>query len=132
MNNCIEWRGYTNKAGYGVKTWNRKHKLLHRVAWEWANGPILEGAHVLHRCDNPPCVNPNHLFLGTQADNMKDMIAKGRSRSQKKTHCKRGHPLSGENLYVKPSDGARQCRACDRISGAKYREACCEVLGEAK
>ncbi len=52
--------------------------LTHRLAWEIANGPVPDGMRVLHECDNPPCCNPKHLFLGTQADNLRDMTAKGR------------------------------------------------------
>ena len=55
----------------------------HRASWMFANGPIPEGMYVLHRCDNRRCVNPGHLFLGTDRDNMDDMIAKGRCRSPK-------------------------------------------------
>jgi hypothetical protein len=54
----------------------------HRVAWTLANGPIPAGMHVLHTCDNPPCCNPGHLWLGTQADNMADMARKGRTSNQ--------------------------------------------------
>ncbi len=52
--------------------------MAHRAAWEYTRGPVPAGLFVLHRCDNPPCCNPAHLFLGTQADNMADMQAKGR------------------------------------------------------
>jgi len=57
-----------------------KNLRVHRLMWEAVNGPIPEGYYILHTCDNPPCINPNHLFLGTQADNIHDSQAKGRSR----------------------------------------------------
>ena len=132
MNECMEWRGYTNGRGYPQKTINGRKVLLHRYSWEWANGPIPDNMCICHSCDNPPCINPDHLFLGTQADNMRDMYAKGRDRGRRKTHCKHGHPLFGENLYVKPSNGARQCRTCQRHSSTKYRQklACVEALND--
>jgi hypothetical protein len=72
----------------GTKT---KHKLAsaHRVSWELHNGPIPPGLHVLHRCDNPPCVRPDHLFLGTNADNLADRNAKGRqARGERQASAK--------------------------------------------
>lgn len=76
---CWDWSGYKQPEGYGTfphaKTW-----YAHRVSWELHNGPIPDGMHVLHTCDNPPCSNPAHLFLGTVADNMADRKAKGRNR----------------------------------------------------
>jgi hypothetical protein len=75
---CIEWSGRRDKNGYGITS---KDKRAHREAWIEANGPIPAGMHVLHHCDNPPCINPEHLFLGTQADNNADMHAKGRYRN---------------------------------------------------
>lgn len=74
-NGCWEWTGSLDTGGYG----RFKNKGTHRLFYEIFAGPI--GAlHVLHRCDNPPCCNPHHLFLGTQADNMMDKSAKGRVR----------------------------------------------------
>ena len=80
---CWEWQGMKKKDGlpYGlVKIFFRRF-YAHRVAWELTNGPIPKGLNVLHRCDNPVCVRPSHLFLGTQADNIADMVSKGRNRS---------------------------------------------------
>lgn len=68
-------------AGYGA-LWDRSinnNRTAHRLAWEFARGPIPEGQWVLHRCDNPPCCNPSHLFLGTQTENDADRTTKGRS-----------------------------------------------------
>lgn len=75
---CWLWMGSTWGGGYGQVRINRRTRFAHRVAWEVSNGPIPNGLFVLHRCDNPPCVNPAHLFLGTHQDNMDDMMRKGR------------------------------------------------------
>ena len=112
---CLEWTGYTRAFGYGQLMVDGKCVGTHRVAWTLANGPIPDGICVLHRCDNPPCCEPAHLFLGTAADNTADMIAKGRHRSPPiKSHCKRGHPYDEANTYVPPGGGRRFCRTCHR------------------
>lgn len=77
---CWIWTGSKHPAGYGSIKLGPGHgmQVSHRVAWELALGRVPDGLNVLHRCDNRPCVNPDHLFLGTQLDNARDMIAKGR------------------------------------------------------
>jgi len=75
---CLLWTG-ANDRGYGTIYIGKKRRRAHRLSYELANGPVPYGLHVLHRCDVPACINPAHLFVGTQADNMADMKAKGRS-----------------------------------------------------
>src|SRR5580704_5089112 len=77
---CWEWAGSRHpRRGYGQVTNDGKTAKAHRVMWRLTYGAIPDGLHVLHRCDNPPCINPAHLFLGTNADNVADRVRKGRS-----------------------------------------------------
>lgn len=83
MDDCVEWEHARDRNNYGrVTDKSGRVVFTHRRAWEIVNGPIAGGLCVLHRCDNPPCFNTNHLFLGTQAENMADMKAKGRARAK--------------------------------------------------
>jgi hypothetical protein len=75
---CHNWTAGTNDAGYGMLRAFGVHARAHRVSWMLSRGPIPPGAHVLHKCDNPACVNVEHLFLGDQRINMADKVAKGR------------------------------------------------------
>lgn len=78
-NGCWEWRGGCDKkTGYGKIRINSKSNFIHRVMYELYNGEIAEGMFICHKCDNPPCCNPDHLFQGTHADNMRDKTKKGR------------------------------------------------------
>lgn len=75
---CWIWLGSFNRWGYG--TGLHKSEYAHKRSWREYNGPVPAGLWVLHRCDNPACVNPDHLFLGTGKDNVRDKVSKGRAR----------------------------------------------------
>lgn len=86
---CWNWPGAMKVVGYGKVRWHGAEVYAHRKAWELINGAIPAGLYVLHRCDNPRCIRPAHLFLGTHLDNMKDMVAKGHVRGSRPVTWKR-------------------------------------------
>ena len=102
---CWLWTGGRKRFGHGavsIRTIDRRMQTgAHRVAWILANGPIPDGMCVCHHCDNPPCVNPAHLFIGTKSDNTQDAFDKGR-------------------IKVRPMDGARNPNA--KLTGEQVRE----------
>jgi hypothetical protein len=119
-NGCWLWTMGREGGGYGVVSSGGKRQKAHRLAWEIVNGPAPDGLFVCHRCDLPACINPDHLFVGSHAENMQDMLSKGRGKHASKTHCPKGHPYSGDNLAVYRGRH-RNCRTCinDR-SRARY------------
>ena len=108
---CWEWMRHKTTRGYGTFWMNNTNHRASRVAYELSLGPIPEGMVVRHKCDNPPCVNPDHLEAGTQLDNVRDRDERGRNGNVKKTHCPKGHEYTPENTRV--CNGSRFCRACD-------------------
>lgn len=76
---CWGWRAYLDERGYGRVWLGNSMKYAHRISWRLNRGAIPPGLDVLHKCDNPACTNPNHLFLGTHQDNMTDKAQKGRA-----------------------------------------------------
>ncbi len=98
---CWLWTGCKHPQGYGRIGVSKKVKYAHRISWELHNGTIPEGAHVLHKCDVPCCVNPDHLFLGTHRDNMQDKIAKGRANMPKGERCGNSKLKEGEVWLIR-------------------------------
>lgn len=128
---CWVWKPMAGMNDYGrLKFGGPTNKIVraHRYSWELHNGPIPEGLFVCHHCDRPHCCNPRHLFLGTQVDNMRDKVAKGRNRPRH-THCKLGHELTASNITVSRKRNGREdwrCKECGRatarLSMRKHRE----------
>ena len=120
----LTWRA--TERGYGrcwVKRFDKRIRRAHVLAWVDAHGclPPEDKPCVLHRCDNPPCVRPSHLFVGTVGDNNRDRGEKKRSANAKKTHCSTcGAPYDEINTSH-GVDGRRSCRACSRRRSAEYR-----------
>lgn len=127
---CWHWLG-SNDGSYGQFWLFGKRVRATRLSLAMATGePIDNPKLACHTCDNPPCVNPAHLWWGTMSDNIKDAIAKGRcgiSKMQARQHnrirteCRRGHPLAGDNLTIR-KNGKRLCRTCHLGNQRKYDE----------
>jgi hypothetical protein len=126
---CWIWTGSisnqnTKNKRYGnIYAWG-KGRRAHRVAYRLFIEEFDENLKICHHCDNPTCVNPKHLFLGTQKDNVRDCLSKGRAeasvgrKNANKERCIHGHEFTKENTYFRPL-GGRSCIACEKIRQAK-------------
>lgn len=115
---CWVWQGGLVKGGYAQLSINGSRQYAHRVAYEMYKGKIPDHLEIDHKCRVRNCVNPEHLEAVSHQENMKRSTAGKPNRV--KTHCPAGHPYSGQNLYIQPSNNSRICRICMKKSGRKF------------
>lgn len=127
---CWDWIASVDRIGYGSFGFKGKTEKAHRVSFLLCKGDIPNGSCVLHKCDNRKCVNPEHLYLGDMKRNMKDKMERRRHHFQKVTHCPKGHPYSGDNLYLRQakSGTSRSCKTCHREHQKEYMKRKQEVM----
>lgn len=119
---CYLWDGHTSTNGYGKLKRNGKMLYAHRYVYRLVHGEIPGDMFVCHHCDVPSCINPEHLFLGTHADNQADMKQKGKYRNNAalRDFCANGHRRTEENTYL--FNGKGYCRDCRRLATqARYQ-----------
>lgn len=114
---CWIWTGHVDKKGYG-KFWFQRSVSAHRWAYEFLRGDVPAGLMLDHLCENPPCVNPWHLDPVTNLENQK----RSKNTFAGRTHCKNGHPLSGDNLYPWSYTQQRMCVTCARRRTREYQQ----------
>jgi len=116
---CWQWNGAKQPTGYG-QMWNgERPEQAHRIAYRLFVGPIPDGYEVDHLCRNRSCINPAHLRIVTHRENMRCSLTV-MGENARKTHCKRGHALSGHNLII-TKQGTRQCRICCNMRARRYK-----------
>jgi hypothetical protein len=118
---CWQWQGQTTRRGYGVQWDGKEKRLVHRLVYEMLVGPIPEGLHVHHKCENHACVNPEHMRLVDPSVHTSEIHPNNaRSNWQRmrgRTHCSKGHELTSENTRIKirhEGSVSRICRICQR------------------
>lgn len=121
---CWLWTGARSGSGRGNfmpdgrRSGKRRMVYAHRFAYELLVGPVPEGLELDHLCRIPLCVNPEHLEAVTHQENVHRGIAPS-AVNARKTHCRRGHPLSGMNLYIEPGTGGRRCVICRNLGNRR-------------
>lgn len=116
---CWLWGACSGPQGYGKFSLSGKYIAAHRYSFLVSKGFLYDDKMILHKCDTPACVNPDHLYLGDIIENTRDCINRKRRHEQKMTHCKQGHELSMDNLIIKKDKRLKKgyrkrCKACDR------------------
>jgi len=123
---CWNWKDRRNRQGYGHVRVGNRIENAHRVSLRLSKERYSIDLLALHHCDNPSCVNPAHLYWGTKRDNSQDSVIRKRHTNNRKTHCSKGHPLNGENLYSyrRLSTGImrRDCKICRSDAAARHKE----------
>lgn len=118
---CWLWQGTLGLTGYGQTNYRGQTTTIHRVMYKLVNKiELSKKQYVCHHCDVRNCCNPEHMFVGTQFDNMADSVRKGRHAEQLVTECPHGHPYDAENTYIvnKPNGKtSRHCKMCSRARG---------------
>jgi len=113
-NGCWIWQRWIDIGGYGrlylgaSKNWYQREIKVHRFIYELFNGPVPKGLEIDHLCRVRACCNPHHLEAVTHSTN----LLRGVNRNREKTHCPKGHPLSGNNVYIQKGTGTRSCKIC--------------------
>lgn len=123
LDECWEYPGARLPTGYGmVTTEGTKTYYAHRLMYRLVYGPIPKGQNVLHHCDNPACINPEHLYLGDQSQNLTDCVSRGRNKRQ---NTRSVHPIPGithgtRASYNMHKCGCAECREAARLYGQQY------------
>lgn len=119
---CWEWTGYRDPFGYGSVSYCHKMVRAHRFIYAHLIEKIPQDLPLDHVCNNRGCVNPRHLRPVSTRENTLRSLTGPSAVNARKTHCVNGHPFSGDNLYIRPSDGRRVCKTCNKAFDRQRKE----------